>query len=276
MNNIYDYLDYREFVSDRVDHIRDTNPNFSYRYFNKKSGFKSPNHLKQIIDGGKNLGRKGMYGICKGLGLSEKEARFFESLVHFNQAKNFEDKEKHYNELIGRYPAKHPKFLESKFYKIFTHWYYVAILELIRLENFKENAHWISRMLKPNVPVIMVRAAFGDLIEMGLIVRNESGKLERTEKMIATPEAIRDIAVKRFKHQLCNLAQASIEKDRHFDKENATLTMALSEETFKKIKKKMQDFKDEIRTLVEECESENRTSVAHMNLQMFKLTNGGI
>ncbi len=275
MNSIYDYLDFRKFLRERVEHLRENNPNFSYRYFNKKAGFKSPSHLKQIVDGKTNIGRKGMYGICVGLGLSEKEARFFESLVHFNQAKNFEDKEKHYSEIIQRYPSKHPKILESKFYKIFSHWYYAAILELVRLSNFKENPHWISRMLKPNVPVIHVRHAIDDLLEMGLILRDDDGNLVRADKSITTPAEVKDVAIVKYQQQLVKLAHDSIAKDEVKNKESKTITMALSEKAFAKLKTKLQEYRDEIRSIVEECETENRTAVAHVNLQLFKLTNGG-
>ena len=275
MNNIYDYLDYREFLKDRVDHLKESNPKFSYRYFNKKAGLKSSGHLKQIIDGKKNLGSKGLYGVCIGLGLSEKEASFLGSLVHFNQADSFDEKEKHYNAMIGRYPPAHPRMLEAETYKIFTHWYYAAILELVRLDGFRESAHWISRMLKPNIPVAKIRQALDDLIAMGLIEKDESGSLVRTDKMIAAPAAVRSVAVVKYQQQLSKLAQKSIERDAVEDKATSTLTLALSEEGFQKLKMKLKEYREELRSIIEECESDEKTAVAHVNLQLFKLTNGG-
>ncbi len=275
MNSIYDYLDYREFLKDRFDHLKQTNPNFSYRYFNKKAGLKSPGHLKMVMDGQINIGQKGMYGVCRGLGLSEKEGRFFENLVNFNQAKEFNDKDQYYKELLGSYPAKHPEIMGSNHYKIFAHWYYICILELIRLHSFREDACWISKKLKPQIPVVKVKRAIKDLLDMGLIKRTKDGELERTDKMIATPSQIHNLAIMKFQQQLTKLAWKAIERDPSKDRENSTITIALSDDQFSKVKDKIQEFRDEIHSLLEATEEGIKTNVAHINLQLFKLTSGG-
>ena len=276
MNIVYDYLDYREFLKERIEHLKESNPNFSYRYFNKKAGLKSPSHMKRVIDGSLNLGQKGIYRISVGLGFSEKEARFFESLVNFNQADSFDQKERHYNDMVQSYPSKHPRELESKYYKIFSYWYYVAILELVRLDSFKNNPRWISKHLKPNVPVVQVKHALSDLIELELLKYNEDGRLIRTDKMITTPYEVKSIAVVKFQQQLTKLAHRAIESDEVKDKENLTITMALSKEAFAKIKDKMIEYRDEIRAIAEEQDVGSKEDVAHVNIQLFKLTNGGI
>ncbi len=99
MNNVFEYLNYREFLKDRITHMRQENPNFSFRYFNRKAGFKSSGQLKLVADGNRNLGKKGIYNVCRGLGMTGKEAEFFESLVFFNQAKTHDEKDHYYKEL---------------------------------------------------------------------------------------------------------------------------------------------------------------------------------
>jgi len=195
-------------------------------------------------------------------------------LVRFNQSKSFDDKEKYYLEMSKKYPSEHPRILESKFFSIFSHWYYAAILELIRLDNFRENPHWISRALKPNVPVLDIRKAIEDLLELGLLLRNKKGALERTDKSITTPEGVSDVAIIKYQQQLTRLAQMSIERDEVEHKESSTMTVALSNDTFKKVKGKMKEFHLEILKLIED-QDDNKTTIANINLQMFKLMNEG-
>ena len=275
MNSIYDYLDYRKFLKDRIKEMRKDNPNFSYRYFNMKSGLKSSGHLKLILDGERNLGKKSMYSVCKGIGLSDKEAQFFETLVQFNQSKDNEQKDHFYNKLIKNYPAQHAKILESKYYKIFSHWYYVAILELVRLDSFRASARWIGNKLKPNVPAVHIRHALYDLELLGLLKKTEDGKYERTDKMLGTPDEVKSIALINFHEQMTHLALRALKKDTVKEKEYSTLTIALSDVKITKLKRKMQDFKREIHAFLEETDENDKSDVVHINLQLFKLTNGG-
>lgn len=275
MNSVYDYLDYRKFLNDRIKEMRTANPNFSYRYFNMKSGLKSSGHLKLILDGERNLGKKSMYNVCKGVGLSDKEAQFFETLVQFNQAKENDQKDFFYKKLVKHYPAQHAKMLESKYYNIFSHWYYVAILELIRLDSFKASARWIGKKLRPNVPAVHIRHALHELEQLGLIIKNEDGRFERTDKMLGTPDEVRSIALINFHEQMTQLAIRALKHDAVHEKEYSTLTIALSEDKISKLKKKMQDFKKEIHALLEETDELGKSDVVHINLQLFKLTNGG-
>lgn len=274
MNSIYNYLDYREFLKDRLAHMKENVPCFSYRFFNIKAGIKSSGHLKLIVDGKRNLGKKGMYNICRGLGLSEKEARFFETLIDFNQADNHEEKEHFYKKLTKSYPAKHAKNIEAKQYKMFSHWYYVAILELVRVSSFSSSPEWISKKLKPAVNVTDVNCALADLAELGLIIKNSNGGFSRTEKMIGTPEEVESIALTSFHEQMTGLAVEALKKDEVHEKEFSTLTIALPREKIQTLKNKMQEFKKEIHSILEADGNESSTDVVHINLQLFKLTNG--
>jgi len=272
MNNIYDYMDYREFLKDRIEYLRENNPKFSYRYFNKRAGFKSPSYIKQIIQGRVNLGIKGIKGILAGLNLSEREGRFFEAVVHFCQASEADEKEKYYAEMRKRYPAKHAKYIESKLYNIFTHWYYSVILEMVNLKGFKNDARWKSKRLKPSVSVMGVRKALKDLLETGLLVEDKKGCLRRSEKMIATPEGVESMSIIKYQQQFAGLACEAILKDEVKDKSTTTITVAVSEEMFDKMRNMMKEFRNEIRKMAEESDTGQKKIVSHANLQLFKLT----
>ena len=271
MNNIFDYLDYRDFLKDRIEFLRESNPNFSYRYFKLKAGFSSTGYLKMVVDGDRNLGDKGIGNICRGFGLTKKESKFFESLVNLTQATTSREKELYYNELISLYPPKHPKLLEVSHYKIFCRWYYVAILELVQLDSFEEDPKWIAKKLKHNIPVWEIKRVIKELLEMKLIKRSDNGILARTDNAIGTPEVIKSVAVTKFHEELTTLAIKALKEDAVEDKEFATLTIATDD--IKKLKRKVRQFVDEIQLLYANSDSTAK-EVVNLNLQLFKLTSG--
>lgn len=273
MNSIYDYLDYRDFLKDRITDLKAKGPAFSVRNLNRRAGLKSSGHLSLIINKRRNLGRDAMYKVSQGFGLNERESRFFVNLVNFNQAKTLEEQNHFYRRLLKDYPPKHSKLIDSKHYEIFSHWYYIAILELIQTGNFRSDPSWISKRLKPRVSEAKVKRALEDLMKLKLITEN-NGKIERGNTMIATPDPVRSVAVANFQEQLSKLAMKSLKKDAVVDKEFSTLTIAISKEDFGEVKRRIQEFIKELHSLLE-ISDKDKAEVAHINLQLFKLTSAG-
>lgn len=99
MKTIFEYLDYRGFLRDRLLEIKRRNPAFSLRAFNRLAGFRSSATLKLVMDGKRNLAVDGIRRIARGFKLSEDESRYFRFLVFFNQAKDHEERDFHFQEI---------------------------------------------------------------------------------------------------------------------------------------------------------------------------------
>jgi uncharacterized protein (TIGR02147 family) len=272
--SIYRYLDYRDYLRDAIEEQRLQNPKFSYRYFNMRAGLKSPSHVHMIMEGKANVGRKSAYRLCKGLGLSEKEARFFEKLINFTQAKTHQDKDAFYNELRKCYPPKEPGMLGEAHYKLFEQWYYPVILEMTRLQHFREIPSWISRKLKPRVPEHKVKKALQELESMGLLERTAAGTLVQSQASFVTPEAVESLAVINFNQQIAQHAASAVRDDAVSRKEFSTITAAMSDQKFAQVKAKLQQYRDELLDFIEadDNDTDPKISVSHINLQLFQLT----
>lgn len=81
MRPISEYTDYRQFVKDRFGYLKTVNPSFSYRVFSRSAGFGSPNYLKLIAEGKRNLGPLAAVKFATGLGLDAAETEAFVALV---------------------------------------------------------------------------------------------------------------------------------------------------------------------------------------------------
>lgn len=93
MQRIEFYDDFRNYLRDFYANQKKQFPHFSYRYFCKKAGLKSSSHFFEIMDGDRKLTSKMLDSFIKGLGLDENNARYFTTLVNFNQSKNHGEKQ---------------------------------------------------------------------------------------------------------------------------------------------------------------------------------------
>jgi uncharacterized protein (TIGR02147 family) len=61
MPNIFNYLNYRDFLKDYYEEHKAKSPCFSYKYLANKAGFKSKSFFHEVITGKKNLSKDSMY-----------------------------------------------------------------------------------------------------------------------------------------------------------------------------------------------------------------------
>ena len=168
--SIYEYNDFRDFLTDSLKKLQDSNPNYSATAFCRKAGFgeNSRGYFGLIINKKRNLGPKGIRGFARALKLSEREALHFENLVSFNQAQAEEEKRHAYNRLKKsmRTFSRAYEILSSQYHYL-SSWYYVAIRELVALKDFSPDESWISQKLKKRVTKKQVRQALADLQSLG-------------------------------------------------------------------------------------------------------------
>ncbi len=101
---------------------------FSFRAFAASVGFGSPNYLKLIIDGERDLTVTNIHKIIPALNLSGLEVDCFETLVHFTQASTPAERryyELRLNRLKSTIPGVKQKSPPSR---ILSKWYYPYIL----------------------------------------------------------------------------------------------------------------------------------------------------
>src|SRR5215813_10276244 len=90
--SVYDFLDYRAYLRAYYEAAKRTRPSFTFRLFSKLAGLRSPNFLKLVIEGQRNLGADSIPRFIEALGLQGPDAEFFADLVAFNQAGSLADK----------------------------------------------------------------------------------------------------------------------------------------------------------------------------------------
>lgn len=103
--NLFKYNDYRVYLNDFYDFQKSTRTSYTYAIFSQKAQIKSPNLLKLVIDGKKNLTNKTILSFAQALSLSPSETEYFEALVFENQAASSMEKDYYGSRLRKLKPA---------------------------------------------------------------------------------------------------------------------------------------------------------------------------
>jgi uncharacterized protein (TIGR02147 family) len=96
---IYKYTDYRMLLTDFYEDQKRNIPGFTYAKFSQKSRLNSPNYMKLVMSGKRNLTVIKIHAFAKGMNLKGKELEFFEALVLYNQSDIELEKDYYYQRL---------------------------------------------------------------------------------------------------------------------------------------------------------------------------------
>lgn len=269
--DVFAYLDYRQYLRAYYDAEKKRRSAFSYRYFSKKAGLRSPNLLKLVIDGERNLGPDSVHKFIQALELAGKEADFFLDLVTFAQAPSVAEKNRAFERISASRRFRSARRIEGALFDYLSHWYYAAIRELTARPDFSEDPKWVARQLQPRISVAEAERSLSLLLSLGLIVRNtKTGRIERGEPTLTTEHEVTSLAVKNFHRQMLERASDSIDTIKPYKRDLAALTVCVSDKTAALIKERIHQFREEIAQL---CDQDDEAQVVYqMNVQLFPLS----
>lgn len=269
--SIFSYTDYRQFLRDMYQSLKTQNPNFSHRRFSQLAGFASPNVLKVVMDGNRNLSHKSIHRFSQALKLNAKERRFFELLVHYNQAPS-QQQARHYYQQLMAVPESHThQQLAQEQYDYMSQWFYPAIAELANLEDFKEDPLWIAHRLQKKLTPTEASEALVTLQNIGLLARDDKGRLRPAHPSITTGPEVATMAAFRFYEQGLELAKAALNRQPEDWREFGTIVTSVSANQIAKLKELIRDFRKTVVHYLSQ-EPETPSAVCQVNVQMFTLT----
>ena len=135
--DVFAYLDYRAFLRDHYESRKGRG--FSFRAFARKANLGSPNYLKLVMDGERNLSGPMAARFARACGLEGDAAAYFEDLVHLGQARTSTERAAAYDRLKGFRRYRSVQKLELDHAEYHSTWYLPAIRELAaRIYNVKK------------------------------------------------------------------------------------------------------------------------------------------
>jgi uncharacterized protein (TIGR02147 family) len=271
--NIFSYLDYRHYLGDVYQSLKEADPSFSFRSFAKMAGSSSPNFLQLIRDRKLNIQLSGVHALSQAVRLSAKERRFFEYMVAFDHARTHDEKDRCFRSILLAREYRQVRTLARSQYELFSHWYIPVVRELVIDPRGRGDPAWIGRRIIPAVSPAKVKKAVSVLASLGLVRRNEGGAWEQTDRSVSTPSEVLSLAVTTYHKNVIAMASEALERFGPEERDFRSVTVGVSGEGYAEVKKRMGAFWKELLAFAETQKAAGR--VYQVNMQLFPLSRAG-
>jgi len=269
MPNIFDFLDYREYLEAFYKNKKASNRAFSYQLFADTAGFKSKSFIKLVIDGKKNLSPESAKKINKVLRLGDKSFSYFIDLIAFSRCRTIQERNYHFEKLMQYNKRSIGRTVLIQQYGLYSKWYYGAIRELAVAIRFNDDFELLGKMLKPPISARKTREAVNTLLKLGLIHKKE-GRYIQADPVITTGDEVRSLAVANFHTRNLALAANAIDTVESCARDISCLVLGLSDSGFQQIKDEIRKFRKKLLSIAGNETSINR--VYHINFQAIPVS----
>jgi uncharacterized protein (TIGR02147 family) len=266
---MFGYLDYRSFLRDYYLDRKDRR-GLSFRAFSRRAGLRSPNYLKLVIDGARNLSDEMAARFATAVGLKGDAAAYFGELVRFNQAKTTPERNDSYARLTGYRHYRRAQPLELAHAAYHSTWYLPAIRELAARRDFRDDPAWVARALLPSITKAEAAAGLQTLIELGLLVRDPEGRVVQGEPLVSTGSETRGLHIRNYHRTMMERAGHSMDEVPASERDISSLTLCLSKDGLSLLKQRIQRFRRELLELA--TLEEDPAQVVQVNFQLFPLS----
>ncbi len=262
--SIFEYLNYRLYIDDKVSHLR-TTPGFNLKDFCKETGMGSTSYIRMLVDGKRNLSRLVLRKLAHGFHLDIEEIRFFEMLVNFNHAVTTAEKDAAFRKLLTSKRFRKIKRLEAAQFEFFSDILIVVLLEALGSPSWKKlSPSQMARSL--SISTEEVQKKLRVLETLGLI-RNENSIWQRQDAAFATPAEMQSLQVRNYHRQMIQKGLEAVDESLVQDRELQAVTMSLSRSQYIQLKKQIADFCDA--AAAEFLEESNPEKIYQLNVQLF-------
>lgn len=266
---VIDYLNYRDFLRDRFQWLKENDPGFSQKRLQIDLGVASSGFIPNILAGRKNLMPTQAARIARLLELDRVESSYFEHLVLFTQARTVEEKNEFFARLMTMQSARLSQLSETSL-TLFAKWYYVAVREIVGLTSVGEDYAKLASLMQPAIKASEAKEAIDVLAGLNLIERNTMGYWQPKESGISTGDEVRSMHLLHFQVATMDLAKRALNDIPTEERDISVLTMGLSPDAFRLAKHEIQHFRKRLAKIAMDDQAANR--VYQLNFQFFPIS----
>lgn len=258
-------MSYRTIIKEELDFRIRTNPNYSLRAFARDIQI-NPSQLSDLIRGKIGISSKKALIVAERLGLNQKEALLFKSLVEVEHGRTPAIIENAKKYIQTNSFGENFKALSLDGFKVISEWHYFAILSTMELDDFDGTADYIAKKL--NLPLKEVEGSIIRLVKMD-IIDFKDGKFVLTGVMLTTTHDIQSSALKKFHKGHIAKSVAALDEVAVDLRDITSMTMAIDLGKMKEAKEMIKTFRREFCRVME---SGKKNQVYNLNIQFIPLT----
>ncbi len=236
VTNLFEYEDYRNFLNDFFAEQKRLKKIFSHRFFAQKAGFSSSSTVLKVIKGKTNLTEDSIKKIIKGIGFDAFSARYFKSLVKYNQAKDRAEKEKNFSVLDGLRKRTEYYQINKNQMAYFENWYYPVIREVVQYSDWNNDYKKLAQLIIPPITPEQAKEAVETLLKINILQRDKEGQISQTDTILTAV----NIPPLYKKKQRREILEKGIEASENMSREERHIsytTIGVSEKTYEEIER---------------------------------------
>ena len=247
-------------------------PKFSLRSFSRELGYRNPSLLSEVMRGSRSFRQDLADRLGLALSLDMREMQWL-SLMLASKAAGSDPLV--LQEIVAAAKGaglqdQDKETLSLDQFRIIADWYHLAILEMIDLEDFKDDSFWISKKLGGKITPVQASLAIDRLFRLGLIKRISNKKIAKTNKEIFVGlSGVPNSALRAHHKSFLELAKEAIERTPLELRTGYGTNLAIRHTDLPRIKALVKKFHEELHEFHVE---KNGEDVYHVNLQVFPLT----
>jgi uncharacterized protein (TIGR02147 family) len=270
MQRIEFYDDFRLYLKDYYFEHKKRFPYFSYRYFCNKAGLKSPSHFREIINGSRKLTSKMLDAFIKGMQLTDTDARYFTSLISFNQSKNATEKQQLLMQLRGMKRKVKQALVTTDRYEYYSKWYNVIIRELACILEWNGDYERLAKAVVPSIRKKEAQESVEFLLRAGFLEKRKDGRYYQREPAITSGSEVSSMGIRAYNRFMAERACKAIDGFPTTERDMQTLTIGISGEGYRLIKQEMQEFVNRVVRIVDDDKKPER--VYNINIHLFPMS----
>lgn len=264
---IFEYWDHIQILNDLFAYKKKINPRISLEMVARDSRTIKRPLLSLILAGKRTLKEDKIVPLCRALGMTKQENQFFYSLVQFNQCKNPNKTSQYLADVLSRKPIK--PSLEGDRKALLAKWYYVPLLEFLKIPGFRAEPKWIEQRFRRKISSSEIQESL-QLFQDLKLVSLENGLWKINERTLLSSQDIPSKAIQAYHHSMLDISKSALMELPVGEREFLGVTFPVS-------KTEAQEIKEELRKLCQKIVL-NRPpdatfdEVASLNIQFYFLT----
>lgn len=275
-----EYTDFRQYLKDVYEYRRLTEStglrSYSYSTFSAAADIKSPNYLKLIIEGRRNLSEDMITRFAKALRLSRTDAEEFRALVRYGQAVEPIERNQFLKELADlrarrAFEAGH---INQRSWDKVPGWIGWVLYAMADQRDVDFDPQVLQKLFRAKASPDDIRGSLEKLIESGELGRDpETGKVGKARDLIESPQDLPVPLIRKLQAELIYLGIESLFRDSPKDREFGAMTVAMTEEEFNQVRFELRQLRKRLqKDILVKRKSTKGERVYQLNVQLFPVT----
>ncbi len=230
---------------------------------------RSPNYMRLIVEGKRNLTTEHIEPVVSACKLSEDEAKYFATLVHFNQAKDAVEREMYWKELLRVSPKEGVNRLRHEDMTVLQRWYILVLKELLSLRDFELTPAWFGARFSHGIPYSEIEEGYRFLESKGFIKREKGRPVASGKAVFSEGKGFSEL-VKEFHNQMLDIAKKMLFKTKPAYREYLDTILSVRLKDLPELKKELQRVQEKFLSYAAKVDDADQ--VYELSIQLYPLT----